>query len=288
MDNLNDSLKDIASAHRLQQAVDEAFSRLGAKIKGWAISGQDPAPEISKDGLVGVAGNAWHPLTDTLELKLQFLHFGRIIRGRLAPSTKTFSGETTTDKDVVDFVPKSLTIRQITSKHMGVFDIKGLLILLTARYKRDLIDVFTETPKWDYSVSGGLRAKWVRSFLDIERCRGMEFNRPRMPIHAVDTKMRLWVLVDASKELLTVWSGVGLKRKNGSWSSAFLITRCLLVPTDCSIPRAEMEALVAGLNMLWLFRQILSNWLDTFILSGHAQIPLHWVLSDKLKFGLWH
>ena len=42
VDDLNDSLKDVESAHRLQNAVNEAFSKLGAKIKGWAISGQDP------------------------------------------------------------------------------------------------------------------------------------------------------------------------------------------------------------------------------------------------------
>ena len=92
----------------------------------------------------------------------------------------------------------------------------------------------------------------------------MKFHRPRMPIDAIDTKMRLWVLVDVSKELLAVWSGVGFKRKSGSWNSAFLIARCLLVPLDFSIPRVEMEALVAGSNMLWLLPQILSNWVHTF------------------------
>ena len=169
VDDLNDSLKDIASAQRLREAVDEAFAKLGAKIKGWAISGQAPAPEISEDGLVGVAGNAWHPLTDTLELKLQPLHFGRTVRGRLAPDTKTFSGDTTTDRDMNNFVPKFLTRRQITSKHVGVFDIKGLLIPLTARCKRDLRDTFTETPKWDHSVFSGSRAKWVRNFQTVQR-----------------------------------------------------------------------------------------------------------------------
>ena len=50
VDDLNDSLKDIESARRLQTAVDEAFSNVGANIKGWAISGQDPVPEISTRG----------------------------------------------------------------------------------------------------------------------------------------------------------------------------------------------------------------------------------------------
>ena len=94
--------------------------------------------------------------------------------------------------------------------------------------------------------------------------------------------------MDASKELLAVWSGVGFKRKNGTWSCKFVIARCLLVPRDCTIPRAEMEALVAGSNMLWLLHQILSNCVNTFVLAGDAQIPLHWILTDKLKLGLWH
>ena len=49
-----------------------------------------------------------------------------------------------------------------------------------------------------------------------------------------------------------------------------------------------MEALVAGSNMLWLLRQILSNWVDTFILAGDAQIPLHWVLSENSSSGIEH
>ena len=49
-----------------------------------------------------------------------------------------------------------------------------------------------------------------------------------------------------------------------------------------------MEALVAGSNMLWLLRQILSKWVESYILAGDAQIPLFWVLSEKNRLGLWH
>ena len=96
------------------------------------------------------------------------------------------------------------------------------------------------------------------------------------------------VLVDAAKELLVIWAGVGFKRKNGEWSSAYLIGRSLLAARDSTIPRDEMEALVAGSNMLWLLRQILSCWTDSYLLAGDAQIPLFWVLSEKKRLGLWH
>ena len=60
-----------------------------------------------------------------------------------------------------------------------------------------------------------------------------------MPIDAVDRAMRVWVLVDAAKDLIVIWAAVGFKRRNGEWSVAFLIGRCLLVPNNMSIPRGS-------------------------------------------------
>ena len=87
-----------------------------------------------------------------------------------------------------------------------------------------------------------------------------------MPVDAIDTKMRLLVLVDAAKELIVIWAGVGFKRKNGTWSCAQLIGRSLLTSADSTTPRDEMEALVAGSNLLWLLRQML-----TFIIRKTKQ-----------------
>ena len=39
---------------------------------------------------------------------------------------------------------------------------------------------------------------------------------------------------------------------------------------------------------MWLLRQILAKWVDTFILAGDARIPLFWVLSDKNRLAIWH
>ena len=44
------------------------------------------------------------------------------------------------------FVPKKLTKRMVTSKFMGIFDLRGLLIPLSARFKRDLRNIVNTTP----------------------------------------------------------------------------------------------------------------------------------------------
>ena len=80
-----------------------------------------------------------------------------------------------------------------------------------------------------------------------------------------------------------IWDGVGFKSKNGKWPSAFLFARCLLVSADMTIPRPEI---VTGSNMLWLVCQILSEWMESFILVGDAHIPLFLVLSKINRLSL--
>ena len=50
VDDLNDSMESIQAARRLKAVVDDAFTKLGVKVKGWAIARQPPAPEISANG----------------------------------------------------------------------------------------------------------------------------------------------------------------------------------------------------------------------------------------------
>ena len=254
-----------------------------AWIKGWAVSKHPPDEKIS------VFRSRWlDPMSDSLELKLNQLHFGKVVRGRQSPNTKIFTGDSSCFRDMDRFVPTKLSKRQITSKVMGIFDIRGILIPLTARLKRDLRDIFRITPEWDHAVTPEQKFTWVQNFLDVEKCKGIKFHRPRMPGDAFDTKMRLWVLVDAAKELMSVWSAAEFKRRDSKWSCAFLVARCGLVPVDCTIPRGEMEALVAGSKMIWILRTMLSKWVDSYILAGDAKIPLFWVLQEKNRLVIWH
>ena len=288
VDDLNDSVATKEGMDELQQDTDKELATLGVHIKGWAKTGSTPSTEISEGGLVGVAGMAWCPEVDSMEMKIPPLHFGKVIRGRLSSTTKLFQGEFGNLQHMEEFVPGNLSKRQVVSKYMSTFDPMGKLIPATSKMKKDLRDLMADTPTWDEAISSEHRSTWVKNFMTLEALKGIKFTRPRMPSDAVDTRMRLMVIVDASKDIISAWAGVGFKRKNGKWSSAYLVGRCLLAPPDSTIPRHEMEALVAGSNMLWLLRQILNGWVDTFILAGDAQIPLFWILSDKKRLGLWH
>ena len=288
VDDLNDSVASKEDMDNLQKDADQELASLGVEIKGWAKTGDPPSEEIAENGGVGVAGMHWCPDIDSLELKMSPLHFGKVARGRLPSSTKIFQGEFGNLEHMENFVPPNLSKRQVVSKFMGVFDPLGKLIPLTSKLKMDLRDLMADTPTWDEGVSMDHRSTWVKNFMTIEALKGIKFSRPCMPEDAVDTKMRLMVMVDASKDIISAWAGAGFLRKNGKWSTAYLVGRCLLAPPDSTIPRHEMEALVAGSNMLWLLRQILSGWVDSFILAGDAQIPLFWILSDKKRLGLWH
>ena len=88
IDDLNDSLANLTDAEALEKAVDEPF----AECKGWAITGLPPPPEISEDGIVGVAGMAWHPETDYIELKIQQLYIGQKFRGKAPPPNSGVQG----------------------------------------------------------------------------------------------------------------------------------------------------------------------------------------------------
>ena len=134
-----------------------------------------PAPEICDNSYVGVAGMAWHAETDSVELKLADIHFGKVIRGRLSPTTTIFKGNISDTIDMDQFVPIKLTKRQVTSKFMGIFELKGLLIPITGRLKRDLRDISAATPQLDHAVTSVARFKWVRNFLDVERLKGIKF-----------------------------------------------------------------------------------------------------------------
>ena len=81
------------------------------------------------------------------------------------------------------------------------------------------------TEDWDDEIPAMLRDNWLREFLRLESLRGIQFNRPIMPVDAINSVIRLITLSDASKTniILGVWGGFELP--DGSFSCKLIIGR---------------------------------------------------------------
>ena len=65
--------------------------------------------------MLGVAGMAWQPEANYVELKIQSLQFGKVVRGRLSSKTEIFTGYKGSFMDMDKFVPHTLNKGQGTS-----------------------------------------------------------------------------------------------------------------------------------------------------------------------------
>ena len=130
VDNLLGSHRTSEESHKITDEVDEVFGELGLSTRGWTRSGEPPNQEESLDGVsLDLMGVRWFPETDSIQIKIPKLHFGKRTRGRLDPKTEYFDGDF---GKMADFVPKQLTRRHIVSKRAGIFDVlglKGILLL---------------------------------------------------------------------------------------------------------------------------------------------------------------
>ena len=125
VNNMGESKQSKQECDSLRRDADKVFSSVGMRCKAWTISGLKPDDSVSKDGLtIGVGGFKWNPVEDNIEVKVPNLYFSKKTRGRLSPETVFFDSDL---HDIQEFVPHSLTLRQVTSKYASIFDYLGLL-----------------------------------------------------------------------------------------------------------------------------------------------------------------
>ena len=211
VDDIGDSKDTLLKCQSLISKADKSFEMVGLTVKGWSISGFKPADTVSKDGLtVGVGGFGWNSFLDCLEVKVPNLHFGKKIRGRLKKGTAIFTG---TFEELENFVPQSLTRRQVSSKFASIFDLLGKFGPILISAKVDLRRTFKLTDGWDTPMPPDLRQSWIKHFWKWEQLRGLQFSRALMPENALNCKMRLIAAVDMAEESINVglWAGFPLE-----------------------------------------------------------------------------
>jgi hypothetical protein len=120
----------------------------------------------------------------------------------------------------------------------------------------------------------------------LEKLRGVHFTRAKIPADAVSDQARLILVVDAAEQVLMFTGYVGFKKKDGSWSCSHMIGRTAIC--RMTIPRNEMQSMLAGSNLLWVVRKALSGYVGEQITCGDSEIVLHWILSDHRRLEKWH
>ena len=287
VDDIADSRASMEACLKLANEADKAFSMVSLNCKSWTISGQDPDPKVSKDGCsIGVAGATWFPKLDVYTVKVPALHFGKRRRGKLDPNTKFFTGQTL--EDMESFTPNPLTRKQVASKYASIWDITGKLGPVLAEAKDLLRQTVINTADWNSPIPTDLRSKWVHQFILWEKLRGLKFDRAVMPEDAVDSKLRLICMADASDKLIVQGCWAGFKRQSGAWSCQHILSRTLLADKNSTIPKMELQSLANGSNMCWIVRKILADWVHDYILCGDSVISLCWVSSEKKSLSIFH
>ena len=288
VDDMADSKSSIEECDDLQANADTVLGKVGVKCKSWTVSGKKPDDAISKDGVtIGVGGFKWDPVADTMQVKVPNLYFAKKNRGKLSEGTTFYDSDV---HDMNEFVPKNLTLRIVTSKFGAIFDYLGFLSPVLARTKLLLRQTVKGTQGWDDTMSSELRSKWIKEFLFIEKLRGLNFNRAKMPVDAVDCDMRVLCGGDAAENVFILGAWGGFKLRNGDWSCQLLVGKSLLCAESWTIPMGELVALMGSANLSWTLRLALSEWLDAsrIINFSDSIIALCWATSEGKKMGTFH
>ena len=143
VDDIGDSDKDKDTVKGLTTSLDKIFSSVGLSVKGWCMSGEDPHPDVTVDGMtVDVGGMSWIMKLDLISIKIPPLHFGKKSRGKLVAGTEVFDGSFS---DLQKFLKRPITRRHVVGKVSAIFDPYGKLTPITAMLKSDARVVMKET-----------------------------------------------------------------------------------------------------------------------------------------------
>ena len=259
VDDGGTSVRSHEDADNLIAGTNKGLGSIKMHVKGWTVSFQPPASDVSDDGVsVGFAGMRWYPEIDSFSLRIQKLHFGKKRRGRYPDNLEMYDGSFGIALE--DFVPEQLTRRMCTSVMARIFDPPGFLAPLTLKLKYDLRKLILADESWDGTISADLRSLWIDNFKFIEEMRDVCYVRCKIPIDALRPTVRLWILCDASPcGGLIVAAYSGNQRADGSWSSDLLFAKNLLSPQGWTTPQAELHALNSLANMSYILLQSLND-----------------------------
>jgi len=227
VDDIMSSQDSTQDCLEVAEQVTKILERGSMGVKAFSYSREKPHENVSTDGVhVGLGGYLWATELDTIELDIGPPRLGKSKRGRRPPAVTG---------DFKEALGACFTRRVVTGLVAGVFDPLGLVTPITAGMKLDLHELCQLKLDWDDPIPEVLLDKWVANMEKIRALKGLAFQRTIIPVDAVEAKVELLVMTDASQNLGVVAVFGRVKRKNGQYSCQLIMGRSKLL-TGMTIP----------------------------------------------------
>ena len=252
-----------------------ALATTGFDIKGLTVSGEPPPAHLSQDGeSVIVGGFKWYPKEDEISLNISEMNFGKKHRGKRSLAE-------------MGIIPEKLTMLDCVSKSSEIFDPTGRAAPIVASFKIDRNVLTKRKLDWGDLIPEELRKVWVDNFEMMQELKHVRFKRAVIPEDAVNTDVELLCLADASEVMICLGIYARFLRKNGEHSCQLLFGRTKIVPSDMSIPRAELLAAVMNASSAHTVKTSLGDMFKKSWMFTDSQVALHWINCTKTKLKLW-
>ena len=270
--NVEASLEE---AKTLTDGMQVMMDKTGFVYKGVIFSGCDPPENLcNEDQSVTVGGLKWFPKADLLSLNINELNFGKKSHGKKAENS-------------VGVIPSKLKRKQCASRVGEIFDLTGRFAPLIAEFKLDLHDFCDLKIQWNEFIPDELFQKWKTNFSTMEEMREIKFQRCVVPVDAVSLDMEILGFGDSSAKMACCAIYVRFKRKSGSYSCQLVMAKTKIIPSDTSLPRAELIAGTLNATTGHVVDLSLSKFVVGRVNFTDNQVALYWISSSFANLKQW-
>ena len=267
-----------ASYEEAKSVTDDLQSVLnkgGFQLKGVTFSGCDPPEHLcDKDKSVTLAGIKWFSKADILSLSINDLNFGKKFHGKVS-------------EESVGILPPRLTRRQCASRVGEIYDLNGRFAPLIAQFKLDLHELCTYKIQWNDYIPDELFHKWKSNFDTMEKMREIKFQRCTIPADAVSLDMDTLEMGDSSAKMACSAIYIRFRKKDGSYSCQLVFARTKIIPSDMSLPRAELFAATLNATTGHIVKLALGDRIVDRTSFTDNQVSLFWISSIYGQLKQW-
>ena len=282
VDDIMGSYSTRSEIEELKNDLNVTLENYGMKIKGFACSYAKPPINISDGTSVITGGYIWQPELDIIFIRIQPLHYAEKKRGKIMTENVFMEG---TFKELDQFVPQNLTLRQVLSRGAQIFDPLGLVNPWKTGVKILTRESLESVKKdWDAPLSSEYRERWVKKFWDMQELKRIGFKRNNMPIDGNPKRTSLICFCDAGKHAKVQIVYLLKEMDKSIHHVQMLYSKSQLVQANKTLANMELDSMNNGAEILNKCYNALPN-VDRICLVGDSQITSYWIARDTISLA---